>query len=140
MKQNTELQGNVQNQKSFIRSHVVEFLMCFSGRRRFTSDCQTHTRSQKNDVRVTDARYAVLGSGRGMSTSRIDPRKFLGGVSTLKGIQNFFGECATTVGGSTRSISVATNSKMDDFATIWKSLTCLFYSPEIGQGCTMRVS
>ena len=52
----------------------------------------------------------------------------------------FFDECATTGGGSTRSISVATNSKMDDFATIWKSLMWTLYSPEIDQGCTMGVS
>ena len=52
----------------------------------------------------------------------------------------FFYEPATTVGGSPRSISVRRNSKMDDFATIWKSLICLFYSPEIDQGCAMRVS
>ena len=58
----------------------------------------------------------------------------------MKGIQKFFGECATIGGGSTRSISVATNSKMDDFATIWKSMIRQFYSPEIDQGCTMRVS
>ena len=35
-----------------------------------------------------------------------------------KEIKKIFGECATTGGGSTRSISVAGNSKMDDFATI----------------------
>ena len=58
----------------------------------------------------------------------------------MKGIQNFFYECARTGGGSTRSISTARNSKMDDFATIWKSLVQPLYSPEIIQGCAMRVS
>ena len=51
-----------------------------------------------------------------------------------------FYERLGTGGGSTRSISVATNSKMDDFATIWKSLIRPLYSPEIVQGCAMRVS
>ena len=45
-----------------------------------------------------------------------------------------------TGGGSTRSISVRRNSKMDVFATIRKSLIRPLYSPEIDQGCTMRVS
>ena len=67
-------------------------------------------------------------------------RKFLGGVSTLKGSQNFFYERQGTGGGSTRSISARRNSKMDDFATIWKLMIRQFYSPEIDQGCTMRVS
>ena len=39
-----------------------------------------------------------------------------------------------------RSISARRNSKMDVFATIWKSLIRPLYSPEIDQGCTMRVS
>ena len=58
----------------------------------------------------------------------------------MKGIQKKFYERQGTGGGSTRSISAVIFSKMDDFATIWKSLICLFYSPEIDQGCTMRVS
>ena len=45
-----------------------------------------------------------------------------------------------TVGGSTRSISDRRNSRMDPFATIWKSLIRPLYSPEIVQGCAMRVS
>ena len=49
-------------------------------------------------------------------------------------------ECVGTIGGSTRSISAVRFSKMDDFATIWKSMIRPFYSPEIDQGCTMRVS
>ena len=57
----------------------------------------------------------------------------------MKGIQKIY-ECARTGGGSTRSISVATNSKMDDFATIWKSLIRPLHRPEIVQGCAMRVS
>ena len=57
-----------------------------------------------------------------------------------KEIKKIFGERPGTGGGSTRSISVATNSKMDDFATIWKSLIRPLYSPEIDQGCAMRVS
>ena len=44
------------------------------------------------------ARYAVLGSGRGMSTSRIDPRKILGGVSTLRGIHKNMSGSAPGVG------------------------------------------
>ena len=66
-------------------------------------------------------------------------RKFLGGVSTLKGNHNFIYERLGTGGGSTRSISAVIFSKMDDFATFWKSMIRLFYSPEIDQGCTMRV-
>ena len=58
----------------------------------------------------------------------------------MKGIQNFFNERLGTGGGSTRSISSARNSKMDDFATIWKSMIRPLYSPEIVQGCAMRVS
>ena len=58
----------------------------------------------------------------------------------MKGIQKFSYECATTGGGSTRSISDRRNSKMDDFATIWKSLFRPLYSPQIVQGCAMRVS
>ena len=57
-----------------------------------------------------------------------------------KEIKKIIYERQGTGGGSTRSISAWRNSKMDDFATIWKSLICLFYSPEIDQGCTMRVS
>ena len=55
-------------------------------------------------------------------------------------MKQFFYERQGTGGGSTRSISVRRNSKMDDFATIWKSMIRQFYSPEIDQGCTMRVS
>ena len=51
-----------------------------------------------------------------------------------------FHERLGTGGGSTRSISDRRNSKMDDFATIWKSLIRPLDSPEIVQGCTRRIS
>ena len=57
-----------------------------------------------------------------------------------KEIKKIIYERLGTGGGSASSISVATNSKMDDFATIWKSMIRPFYSPEIDQGCTMMVS
>ena len=100
---------------------------------------KTHAVSEKR-CSPADALYAVLGSGRGMCRQIRYQRKFLGYVSTWKGNQKFFYERHGTGGGSTRSISVATNSKMDDFATIRKSLMRPLYSPEIDQGCTMRVS
>ena len=58
----------------------------------------------------------------------------------MKGIQNFFYERLGTGGGSTSSISIRRNSKMDHFATIRKSLIRPLYSPEIVQGCAMRIS
>ena len=57
-----------------------------------------------------------------------------------KEIKKIIYERPGTGGGSTRSISMPRNSKMDDFATIWKSLMWPLYSPENDQGCTMRVS
>ena len=99
---------------------------------------KTHAVSEKGCPRRY-VRYAVLSSGRGMCQQIRHHRKFLGGGCTLKGIQKKFYERLGTGGGSTRSISVATNSKMDDFATIWKSLIRPLYSPEIVQGCAMRV-
>ena len=110
-----------------------------SRRRRFTSNCQnTHAVSEKG-CSLWNVRYAVLSSGRGMCQQIRHHRKILGGVSTLKGIQNFFYERPRTGGGSTSSISTARNSKMDHFATIRKSLIRPLYSPEIVQGCAMRV-
>ncbi len=58
----------------------------------------------------------------------------------MKGMQKISYERLGTGGGSTRSISTRRNSKMDHFATIWKSLIRPLYSPEIVQGCAMRVS
>ena len=55
----------------------------------------------------------------------------------MKGIQKIFNERLGTGGGSTRSISDRRNSKMDDFATIWKSLVQPLYSPEIIQGLSL---
>ena len=67
------------------------------------------------------------------------PKKFFELVLG-KEIKKIIDERLGTGGGSTRSISVAGNSKMDVFATIWKSLIRPLYSPEIDQGCTMTVS
>ena len=49
----------------------------------------THEVSEKR-CPLADARYAVLGSGRGMCRQIRYHRKFLGGGSTLKGIQKNF--------------------------------------------------
>ena len=125
--------------KRMFRDHFDTFWCIFAPKALFVWLPNTHEVSEKR-CPLYNALYAVLGSGRGMCRQIRYHRKFLGYVSTWKGNQKFFYERQGTGGGSTRSISARRNSKMDDFATIWKSLMRPLYSPEIDQGCTMRVT